>query len=116
MKADYILALEEKSNGDIYIGTHSGGLSIIKKNGEIINYPIEGGKSGILIFNLHILDDNSIWIATNIGIYKFNGIHCSGNNIVFHNGSYKLVKKVGNLPENLINKIRGNLRIILDFE
>ncbi|MCK5370421.1 MAG: hypothetical protein KAQ62_17790, partial [Cyclobacteriaceae bacterium] len=71
LKADYILALEENSKGDIYIGTHSGGLSIIKKDGTIVNYPIEDGKSGILIFNLHILEDNSAWIATNIGIYKF---------------------------------------------
>lgn len=71
LKADYILALEENKYGDIYIGTHSGGLSVIKKNGEIINYPIEDGKAGILIFNLQVLEDNSIWIATNIGIYKF---------------------------------------------
>ena len=71
LMADYILALEEHENGDIYVGTHSGGLSIIKKNNEIVNYPIEEGKSGILIFNLQIMEDNSVWIATNIGIYKF---------------------------------------------
>ncbi|MCG8307853.1 MAG: ATP-binding protein [Cytophagales bacterium] len=71
LKADYILALEEGKNGDIFVGTHSGGLSIIQPNGTIKNYPIEGGKSGILIFNMEILEDNSIWIATNIGIYKF---------------------------------------------
>lgn len=72
LKADYILALEKDQKGNIYVGTHSGGLSVIKNNGEIINYPIESGKSGILIFNIEIMDDNSIWLATNIGIYKFD--------------------------------------------
>ena len=71
LKTDYILALEENTNGDIYIGTHSGGLSIVHKTGEISNYPIEEGKSGILIFNMHILENGNIWAATNIGIYKF---------------------------------------------
>lgn len=71
LKADYILTLEENKDGDIYVGTHSGGLSIIRKNGKIDTYPIEEGKSGILIFNMQILDDNSAWLATNIGLYKF---------------------------------------------
>jgi len=71
LKSDYILALEEADNGDVYVGTHSGGLSLIKKNGEVINYPIEDGKAGILIFNIEILPDNSLWLATNVGIYKF---------------------------------------------
>ena len=75
LKSDYILALEENIQGDIFVGTHSGGLSWIKKNGEIINYPIEEGRAGILIFNIHIQQDNSLWIATNVGIYKFfNGV------------------------------------------
>lgn len=72
LKTDYILALEENKNGDIYIGTHSGGLSVIKKNGKVINYMLEGGKSGVLIFNMEIIDNDAVWIATNIGIYKFD--------------------------------------------
>jgi signal transduction histidine kinase len=63
--------LEEGRNGEIFYGSHSGGLGIINKNGEVINYPIEGGKAGILIFNIDIQEDNTAWIATNIGIYKF---------------------------------------------
>lgn len=71
LKVNYILALEEGSNGEIYVGTHSGGLSVIEKDDKVKHYPIEGGKSGILIFNIHILENGSILIATNVGIYKF---------------------------------------------
>lgn len=71
LKADYILALEESTSGDIFVGTHSGGMSIIRKNGNIENYMIEEGKSGILIFNIHIIDDRTCWVSTNIGVYKF---------------------------------------------
>ncbi|NJN28064.1 MAG: GHKL domain-containing protein [Cyclobacteriaceae bacterium] len=71
LQSNYILAVEENQAGDLYIGTHSGGLSILKKSGEIVNYPIENGRAGILIFNIHVLNDESLWIATNIGIYKF---------------------------------------------
>ena len=71
LKVNYILALEEGSNGQIYVGTHSGGLSVIEKDDKVKHYPIEGGKSGILIFNIHILENGSILIATNVGIYKF---------------------------------------------
>ncbi len=71
LKSDYILALEETDNGDIYVGTHSGGLSLIKKSGKVVNYPIEDGKAGILIFNIQILPDNNLWLATNVGVYKF---------------------------------------------
>ena len=107
LKSDYILALEEGKNGDIFIGTHSGGLSVIKRSGEIINYPIEGGKSGILIFNIEILDDNSLWVATNIGIYKFENemfkkIHLNEDlnaetifDIIMENGNAWLSSNIG---------------------
>lgn len=71
LKANYILALEEDRFGNMYIGTHSGGLSVIDTAGNVNNYPIEEGKSGILIFNIHLMDDGSAWMATNIGLYKF---------------------------------------------
>ncbi len=75
LESNYILALEQNSEGDIYVGTHSGGVSVIRKNGEVENLPIEEGKSGILIFNIYLLEDDHFWIATNIGIYKYeNGV------------------------------------------
>ncbi len=71
LKADYILALEQNESGDIYVGTHSGGMSIIRRNGNVENYKIEEGKSGILIFNIDIINDKYCWVSTNIGVYKF---------------------------------------------
>lgn len=72
LKSDYILAIEEGINGEIYIGTHSGGLSIVLPNGQISGYPIEEGKSGILIFNIEVQPDNTLLTATNVGLYKFD--------------------------------------------
>ena len=71
LKADYILALEKNGAGDVFVGTHSVGLSIFRRDGSIENHPIEEGKSGILIFNIDLIDDSSAWLTTNIGIYKF---------------------------------------------
>ncbi len=71
LKTNYIMALEENPTGDILIGTHSGGVSIIRSDGTVENRPVEEGKSGILIFNFQLIDDKRFWIATNIGVYKF---------------------------------------------
>lgn len=68
---NYILAIEEDHNGNMVIGTHSGGLSIIDPAGNIKNYLVDGRKSGILVFNIHIDDNNVYWLATNIGLFRF---------------------------------------------
>jgi signal transduction histidine kinase/ligand-binding sensor domain-containing protein len=73
LESDYILALEQNKEGDIYVGTHSGGVSVIRKNGEVENRSVEEGKSGILIFNIYLLENDVFWIATNIGMYKYDG-------------------------------------------
>jgi len=71
LESDYILALEKDQNGNILVGTHSGGVSIISDNDELRNLPVENGKAGILIFNIHPLPNDEMFIATNIGIYKY---------------------------------------------
>ncbi len=72
LKSNYILSIEEDSLGNIYVGTHSGGLSVIKADGGVETYFInEDRSSGILIFNIYIEDTNNIWLSTNVGIYHF---------------------------------------------
>jgi signal transduction histidine kinase/ligand-binding sensor domain-containing protein len=67
--SNYILSLEEDSNGDIYVGTHSGGLTIIKTDGSTKRLSVKDDDAGILIFNIHIAKDSSIWLVGNSGIH-----------------------------------------------
>lgn len=69
LQSNYTLALEKDRNGDMVVGTHSGGFSIIKKD-TVISHFIPREKSA-LVFNLHIDEDNTYWLCTNIGLYVF---------------------------------------------
>jgi ligand-binding sensor domain-containing protein/signal transduction histidine kinase len=71
LNVNYILALEDDGKGNVIAGTHSGGLTVISKNG-ISNYaPIDF--SGLLIFNVHVDEEfpERWWLCTNAGIYLF---------------------------------------------
>jgi ligand-binding sensor domain-containing protein/two-component sensor histidine kinase len=71
--SNYILALEEDSKGNIYVGTHSGGLTIIKPDGTSQTYSLSQDNSGILIFNVHISTNGSVWLVCNTGLFNFDG-------------------------------------------
>ncbi len=72
LTTNYILSIEEDQNGLVWVGTNGGGLIAIDKNDKLETYnPFKDDASGILIFNIHIDDTNSIWLATNIGIFYF---------------------------------------------
>lgn len=74
LKSNYVLAMEEDRKGNIYLGTHSGGLSIINTKDEVATFSLrEGDDSGILIFNIHIDDNNRVFLVTNTGLYYFDG-------------------------------------------
>ncbi len=73
LKSNYVLALEENQKGEILAGTHSGGLSIINKKGEVTTYHIGRDDSGILIFNIHTDESGKVWIVSNIGLLHFDG-------------------------------------------
>ncbi|MCX2742445.1 ATP-binding protein [Mangrovivirga sp. M17] len=69
LRSNFILALEKDSRGNVYVGTHSGGLSIISPEHTIKNIKIKDNDSGILIFNIHISENDEIYLITNIGLY-----------------------------------------------
>ena len=71
LKSNYVLSIEEDKNGDLVVGTHSGGINIIRDN-EIKHFTPDS-LAGILIFNNYIDDDNNYWLATNLGIMHFDG-------------------------------------------
>jgi ligand-binding sensor domain-containing protein/two-component sensor histidine kinase len=71
--SNYILSMEEDGNGNIYVGTHSGGLTIIKPDGTTKHLSIKDDDAGILLFNIHIAKDSSVWVVANSGTYYLNG-------------------------------------------
>lgn len=71
--SNYILTLEEDSKGNIYVGTHSGGLNIIEPDGTVHTHNLSKDNSGILIFNIHISANGSIWLVCNTGLFNFDG-------------------------------------------
>lgn len=76
IKSNYILSLKEDDHGTIWVGTNGGGLSAIDINGHVTNYNLGGDISGILVFNI-IIDETFTWLATNVGVFIFNGRDCT---------------------------------------
>ncbi len=70
--SDFILAVEEDKAGNILVGSHSGGMTIIKPDGQMKNIRIEHGRSGVLVFNIFVESNpDTYWLSTNIGIYRY---------------------------------------------
>lgn len=80
LESNYILSLEENSKGDVYIGTHSGGLTIVKNDGSVVTHHITENDAGVLIFNIHLDKDDNVWVVSNLGLYRFD------------NGMFKKIK------------------------
>jgi signal transduction histidine kinase/ligand-binding sensor domain-containing protein len=72
LESNYVLSLEQNSLGDVYVGTHSGGLTLIKTDGTIHTYHITNNDAGVLIFNIHIDEDDNVWVVSNLGLYRFS--------------------------------------------
>ncbi|MEL7006334.1 MAG: triple tyrosine motif-containing protein, partial [Bacteroidota bacterium] len=70
LKSNYILALEEDNYGNVVVGTHSGGLSIIGSDTIVTHFIPD--ISGALIFNIHVDQKNRYWLSTNTGIFVFD--------------------------------------------
>ena len=70
--SDFILSIEEDQRGNIVVGTHSSGVTVISPEGQMRNIKVESGRSGVLIFNIHIdKTSNTYWFSTNIGVYRY---------------------------------------------
>lgn len=68
------------SDGDIWFGTHGGGINRLSKDGNYTNFAEKDGLFGKTIFG--ILEDSSsknIWFSTNDGLYYFDNKNQSIN-------------------------------------
>lgn len=73
LDSNYILSLEQDSTGTIYVGTHSGGLTLIQPDGSTQTHHITQNDAGVLIFNIHIENPDKVWLVCNTGPHFFNG-------------------------------------------
>lgn len=69
--SNYILSLEQDRAGNMYVGTHSGGMTIIQPDGSSVTHHLTADDGGVLIFNIHIGSENNIWLISNIGPFLF---------------------------------------------
>ena len=72
LNADFILSIEEDSIGQLYLGTHSGGVTIIKSKDQVKNIALTKNDQGIIVFNTHIVRPNVFWAITTAGIFYVN--------------------------------------------
>lgn len=68
LNSDFILALEEDQDGNIAVGTHSGGIAVIYSD-TVISYQPE--IKGLVNFNIHVDEKNRYWISTSAGVFLF---------------------------------------------
>jgi len=70
--ANYILSIHEDAKRNIWVGTNGGGLGKIDLQGNVNNYSINDDPSGILFFNIMTDTEDIKWLATNVGIFRFD--------------------------------------------
>ncbi len=73
LQSNYVMAVTEGSRGDIYVGTHSGGMSVISPEGKIQTYHLREDDAGILLFNIDEDKEGRIWVMANTGPVYFDG-------------------------------------------
>jgi signal transduction histidine kinase/ligand-binding sensor domain-containing protein len=73
LESDYVLAVEQDSLGALYVGTHSGGLTVIQPDEITKTHHLTANDAGVLIFNVQIESPDRIFIVSNIGLYFFDG-------------------------------------------
>lgn len=68
--SDFVMAITEDNNGNLLVGTNTGGLAI--ENGNKFDlFTTESGLPTNLIFNIHCDKQNVVWLATNAGLVRW---------------------------------------------
>ncbi len=72
LKSNYVLSVIESAN-NVYVGTHSGGMSVLSADGSIQTYHAKADDAGFLIFNIRPDTKGRVWLITNLGPHFFDG-------------------------------------------
>ncbi|UXP31461.1 ATP-binding protein [Reichenbachiella agarivorans] len=73
LESNFVLSVTESKHGEIYVGTHSGGLTIIDTLGVSHTYHLKADDSGVLFFNVELREDGTALIASTVGLVYFDG-------------------------------------------
>ena len=73
LESNYILCITEDDERNIYAGTNGGGIARIGTDGTVSTLHLSDDDSGVVIFNLHVNHDKSMWVVTNLGLFQFRG-------------------------------------------
>lgn len=68
---NYVFCIEQLPNGSIIVGTYQGGINIITANDQISILNLSDNNSSPLIFNIEIVNNDEYWLATDVGLYKY---------------------------------------------
>ncbi len=68
--SDFVMCIEEDKNGNLLVGTNNGGLAIENGN-KFDSFTVEDGLPTNLIFNIYCDKQNTIWLATNVGLVRW---------------------------------------------
>ncbi|MFY0626612.1 MAG: GHKL domain-containing protein [Reichenbachiella sp.] len=72
LESNFVLAVSEGRDGDIYVGTHSGGMTIIDSLDVPTNFNVKEDDSGLLLFNIDVNEDGTALVTSNVGPFYFD--------------------------------------------
>jgi len=71
MSDNYVFCIDQLPNGNIIAGTYQGGLNIISGDDKVTIKSLGVDNSSPLIFNIEIINNEEYWLATDVGLYKY---------------------------------------------
>lgn len=73
LESNFILSIAQSSNGNLFVGTHSGGMSILEPSGKVSTYHLKDDDAGVLLFNIDLMTENTAMVTANVGLLHFDG-------------------------------------------
>lgn len=74
LSSDFIFSLQMLPNGSVLASTSHGGLNIISPKEKVVVLNPDNLFDGVSIFNVWVENESSFWLATNVGLYHYNGV------------------------------------------
>jgi ligand-binding sensor domain-containing protein/signal transduction histidine kinase len=71
MSDNYVFCIDQLPNGNIIVGTYHGGINIISDDDQVTIINLGVDNSSPLIFNITIINSEEYWLATDVGLYKY---------------------------------------------
>jgi ligand-binding sensor domain-containing protein len=70
LNSTFIMSIEEDVNGNLLIGSNTGGVNIISPSGNVQHFSISEGLTSNVTFSARQDDDGVLWVATSDGLSR----------------------------------------------